>query len=61
MVDRTRELELALGNGIKKVEYNEQETVVVQRRSLHLINDLPQGHILRETDLIALRPSPENF
>jgi N-acetylneuraminate synthase len=34
MVERTRELEFALGNGIKRVEANELETVVVQRRSL---------------------------
>src|SRR5205823_7586903 len=32
MVDRTRELELALGNGIKRIEDNEQQTVVLQRR-----------------------------
>ena len=33
MVTRTRELEYALGNGIKRVEFNELETVVVQRQS----------------------------
>src|SRR5262249_53339138 len=36
MVDRTRELEAALGTGVKRVEENERETVVLQRRSIRL-------------------------
>lgn len=59
MVDRTRELEAALGTGIKKVEDNEQETVVLQRRAVRLIRDLPVGHILQRDDLIMLRPAPK--
>lgn len=58
MVDRTRELENALGCGIKRVEENERQTVVVQRRSLRATRDLPQGHLLTRDDLIALRPCP---
>lgn len=58
MVDRTRELELALGDSIKKVEDNERQTVVLQRRSLRLKNKITKGHILSPTDLIALRPCP---
>ena len=34
MVEVVRELERALGNGIKKVENNEKNTVIIQRRSL---------------------------
>ena len=34
MVDRTRELEIALGSQIKKVEDNEKETVILQRRAI---------------------------
>ena len=34
MVEVVRELERALGNGIKKVEENEKNTVIIQRRSL---------------------------
>ncbi|QNJ15991.1 N/N'-diacetyllegionaminate synthase [Synechococcus sp. A18-40] len=60
MVERTRELEFALGNGIKRVENNELETVVVQRRSLRTTSALPAGHQLRNKDLIALRPCPED-
>ncbi|MEO9599256.1 N-acetylneuraminate synthase family protein [Parasphingorhabdus sp.] len=58
MVDRTHELERALGGGVKKVEGNEQDTVVVQRRSLRAKKDLPVGHVLAATDIEALRPCP---
>jgi N-acetylneuraminate synthase len=40
MVDRTRELEYALGDGNKVVEPNEKETVVIQRRCLRAARDL---------------------
>ena len=60
MVERTRELEYALGNGIKRVEENERETVVVQRRSLRAASDLPAGHRLCDQDLIPLRPCPRD-
>jgi N-acetylneuraminate synthase len=60
MVERTRELEFALGNGIKRVEANELETVVVQRRSLRTTSALPAGHQIRYEDLIPLRPCPRD-
>lgn len=59
MVDRTRELELALGDGIKRIEANEIDSSVVQRRSLRLKRDLPAGHALQADDLEALRPRPQ--
>jgi N-acetylneuraminate synthase len=58
MVDRTRDLERALGDGIKKVEVNEQETVVIQRRCLRAARGLAAGTVLAEDDLEALRPAP---
>ena len=58
MVERTRELEYALGNGIKRVEDNERDTVVLQRRSLCATRDLASGHQLRDEDFIPLRPCP---
>lgn len=58
MVDRTRELEAALGSGLKQVEPNESETVVVQRRSLRAARALPSGTVLTVEDLVALRPAP---
>lgn len=58
MVDRTRELENALGNGIKKVEENEYQTVVVQRRSLRASAALSKLHVIETGDFIPLRPCP---
>lgn len=60
MVDRTRELEAALGDGVKRVEENETASAIVQRRCLRARINLPKGHVLREEDLEALRPKPEN-
>ena len=56
MVDRSRELEYALGTGIKKIMDNEKESVVVQRRGLCASHDLEVGRIITSDDLIALRP-----
>ena len=58
MVDRTRELELSLGSEIKKVEDNEKETVIVQRRSIRAKKNLVIGHVITENDLEFLRPCP---
>lgn len=56
MVDRAHELDLALGDGIKRIEENELQTASVQRRALRVKGDLPAGHILTEADLFPLRP-----
>ena len=58
MVERTRELEAALGNGVKKIEENEKSTVIVQRRSIHLVRSLNKGEVIQKEDLIPLRPCP---
>lgn len=60
MVDRTRELEAALGDGQKKIEENERETVVVQRRSIRASRDIEKDSILCAKDLVALRPCPSD-
>jgi sialic acid synthase SpsE len=60
MVDRTRELEYALGSSRKFVAENEQDTVVVQRRCLRAAKDLKAGTILREDMLESLRPAPKD-
>jgi len=62
MVDRTREVEAALGDGFKRVQDNELETVVVQRRSLYLSRSMNAGDIIAADDLVSFRPAPaENF
>lgn len=59
MVDRTRELELALGDGTKRIEANEYDSAVVQRRCLRATRDITSGETLKEGDVEALRPRPE--
>jgi sialic acid synthase SpsE len=56
MVDRTRELDFALGDGIKRIEENEAATAFLQRRGLRYKTDQKQGHVLRDEDLFPLRP-----
>jgi sialic acid synthase SpsE len=58
MVDRTRELENALGCGIKQIEGNEKDTVVVQRRAIRLTRDLSAGAVVKKSDVAILRPCP---
>jgi N-acetylneuraminate synthase len=58
MVDRTRELELALGPEEKRVMDNEAETVVVQRRAVRAATAIPAGHVIAKSDLSYLRPCP---
>ncbi len=58
MVDRTRELEAALGDGIKRVEANERETMVVQRRALTARRAIAAGEPIADDDVIPLRPCP---
>ncbi len=60
MVDRTRELEYAMGDGNKIVEPNERDTVVIQRRSLRAKRDLKAGAEIAASDLEALRPAPRD-
>ena len=58
MVDRTRELELALGPEDKRVMENELETVVVQRRAVRAAAKIAKGHLIRKEDVSYLRPCP---
>lgn len=58
MVGRTRELEASLGDGVKRVERNEAETVVLQRRCLRAVRDIASGEIISDGDLEPLRPAP---
>lgn len=60
MVERTRELEDALGNGEKIIENNEVETVIIQRRSLRAIRNIDKSSILKKNDIIPLRPCPKD-
>jgi sialic acid synthase SpsE len=58
MIERTRDLEAALGSSLKRVEANESETVVLQRRCLRAARALAAGTVLAAGDLEPLRPCP---
>jgi sialic acid synthase SpsE len=57
MVDRTRELERALGSAEKFVSQNEQNTVIVQRRCLRAARDIQAGEVLTREMIEVLRPA----
>jgi N-acetylneuraminate synthase len=58
MVDRTRELENGLGVGVKRVEENEKDTFVLQRRAIRMGVNLVAGSTLSRDLLTILRPCP---
>lgn len=58
MVDRTNELDAALGREDKVVMENELETVVLQRRALRATRAIAAGERLTEEHVIPLRPCP---
>jgi sialic acid synthase SpsE len=58
MVERTRELENSLGSGLKQVEANEIETVVIQRRAIRASRSISAGSSIQRSDVKILRPCP---
>lgn len=57
MVDESNRLYDALGDGVKRVENNELETAVVQRRALYFNKNMKKGQIISKSDIFPLRPS----
>ena len=60
MVDNSRNLENAIGDGIKRVEQNEKKTVVLQRRATRVIRDIKKGQKITRLDIEYQRPCPVN-
>ena len=60
MVEISNEVFETLGDGIKKVEENEKNAFIVQRRSIVANKNLEKGHVITSSDLDFLRPCPEN-
>lgn len=58
MVDAVRELEVALGDGVKRVQPNERETVVLQQRCIRAAEDLASETTVVEAMLGYQRPAP---
>lgn len=57
MVERTRELERALGSSDKQVAENERDTVIVQRRCLRAALPIQAGDIIQREMIDVLRPA----
>jgi len=60
MVKSSRELELSLGDGKKKIENNEKQSSIVQRRGAWLNKDMKKNQKLTLKDCKFLRPCPKN-
>ena len=57
MVDRTRELEKALGSADKCITANEKDTTIVQRRCVRAGRDIKTGERITREMLEVLRPA----
>jgi len=60
MVVATRNLEKSMGDGIKKVEKNETDTVVLQRRSIRVTKNFYRGEVLKKDNIEFQRPCPKD-
>ena len=60
MIESTRKLEKSMGIETKKIEENEKQTVILQRRSIRVNKKLKAGDIILEKDLTYLRPCPKS-
>ena len=56
LVEKVRRLEEMLGDGVKRVEPNEKDTIVVQRRSLYAKKNILKGQKIKREHIIPLRP-----
>ncbi|MBM3832068.1 MAG: N-acetylneuraminate synthase [Verrucomicrobia bacterium] len=60
MVERTREMEYALGSTEKRIASNEEDTAVIQRRCLRAARNLAEGTVIDRTMIDVLRPAPKD-
>ncbi len=56
MVDAIRNIELALGDGIKQPSPSETKNIIIARKSLVAKYSLQAGHIIAKEDITAKRP-----
>ncbi|MGD1890935.1 MAG: N-acetylneuraminate synthase [Cyclobacteriaceae bacterium] len=56
MVSAIRNIEKAMGDGIKKPSPSEQKNIAIARKSIHLASAYSAGHILTKEDLAMKRP-----
>ncbi len=56
LIQAVRDADAARGDGVKMPRPNEVVLRSAARRSVHTARDLPMGHVIHESDLVALRP-----
>ena len=57
MVKAIRNIEVALGNGIKEVKESERPNIVAARRSIVACRPITKGEVITEEDICAKRPA----
>ena len=56
LVGAVRKIEIALGDGIKKIQNGEYFNINLQRKCLYVNKDIPKGKIITKDDLIIKGP-----
>lgn len=57
MVRAIRNIEQAIGNGVKEVKDSERQNITAARRSIVAARHIPKGHVITEEDICAKRPA----
>ena len=57
MVQSIRNIEKALGNGVKEVKESERPNIQAARRSIVARRRIPKGHVISEEDICTKRPA----
>lgn len=60
MIEASRDLEAALGSGVKIIEKNEEETQIIQRRCIRACCNIKAGTILSRANVEILRPNTKD-
>lgn len=56
MIQSIRNIERALGTGVKLPTASESKNIPIARKSIHIARPVAKGEILREEDLVMMRP-----
>jgi N,N'-diacetyllegionaminate synthase len=56
MVSAIRNIEIALGDGIKKPSASEKKYIILARKSIFICKNISKGELIDETHLITMRP-----
>jgi sialic acid synthase SpsE len=56
LVRQIRDIEVAIGDGVKSVRSSESENRAIARRGVYAAHELEAGVVLLATDLVMLRP-----